>query len=223
MSDNVGKGMVLLCLCPLFLSLYGLVIGNTFLTFLGLFGTVVLGIIGLFIILTTPSESSGEVHTLLETGYPPPPELTPPPPKSPYQLKLEKADEMRSNPTPAEKRMWEILNSSVTPNFLEHIFYPQSVQYGYILDFYCPTLNLAIEVDGDSHNSRRGYDWERDTHLSRGGIQVLRASNDEVFNNPQALADSLCKIIQEKNQQLYRNTHNSAMRYNRGGYSPRRY
>jgi very-short-patch-repair endonuclease len=134
----------------------------------------------------------------------PEPEKPPPPPKSPYELKIEKADEMRNNPTPAEERMREILNSSVTPNFPEHTFDAQSLQYGYILDFYCPTLKLAIEVDGGSHNNKRGYDWERQTHLERHGIQVLRASNTEVFNNPQGLADSLCKIIQERTQQEYK-------------------
>ena len=54
-----------------------------------------------------------------ELSEPPPPPPEPPiaPPKSPYELKLEKAEEMRNNPEPAEKRMMEILNSSVTPNY----------------------------------------------------------------------------------------------------------
>ena len=52
--------------------------------------------------------NESEEYTPLESPYPPlelstPP---PPPPKSPHELKLEKANEMRDNPTPAEKRMW---------------------------------------------------------------------------------------------------------------------
>lgn len=112
--------------------------------------------------------------------------------------KFDKAYEMRYNPTPAEARMWEILTSQVIPNFPNHIFHRQSVQYGYILDFYCPTLRLAIEVDGGIHDERRRYDRNRDSNLANWGIKVLRARNEDVFNNPQVLATQLCKIIQNK-------------------------
>jgi very-short-patch-repair endonuclease len=172
----------------------------------------------LVLIFTDKTSVDNREYSPAASPYPSPELSTPPPTELSHTAKLDKADEMRDNPTPAEKRMREILNSSVTANFPEHIFYPQSLQYGYILDFYCPTLHLAIEVDGGSHNNRRGYDWERDTHLARWGIQVLRANNDEVFNNPQALANSLCKIIQEKTTQQYKKNTTSAMRNNKGGY-----
>ena len=114
-----------------------------------------------------------------------------------YMSKIEKANWMRINPTLAEKRMIEILNSNVVPNFPEHYFEIQSLQYGYILDFYFPTLRLAIEVDGSSHNNKVGDDWERDANLERRGIRTRRATNEQVFGNPQGLAYSLCKIIQD--------------------------
>lgn len=165
------------------------------------------------LVLSKPSPSTS---TQASRRLPPPP----PTPQTRYQYKLQKAAEMRNNPTPAEKRMREILNASVTPSFPEYVFESQSVQYGYILDFYCPTLRLAIEVDGGSHNNRQGYDWERDTHLTNHGIQVLRTTNAQVFNNPQDLVNSLNKIIQEKNEQAndygYQSARNSSS-------SPRRY
>jgi very-short-patch-repair endonuclease len=150
--------------------------------------------------------------------------------KTPYEIKTQKAEEMRNNPTPAERRMREILNINVTPNFPDHMFYSQSVQYGYILDFYCPTLKLAIEVDGESHNNRQGYDWQRDSHLQDWGIQVLRTSNTQVFNNPEDLVNSLNKIIEEKSQQTSRNIYSPNSRKTpyyrappKNRYSPRRY
>lgn len=82
-------------------------------------------------------------------------------------FKFDKACEMRHNPTPAEERMWEILKSQVMPNFPNHIFRRQWVAYGYILDFYCPILRLGLEIDGDIHDDRRGYDEERDSNLAR--------------------------------------------------------
>jgi very-short-patch-repair endonuclease len=153
---------------------------------------------------------------------------------TPYQIKLEKANQMRQNPTQAERRMWEIL-TSVMHKFPEYTFDTQSVQYGYILDFFCPTLNLAIEVDGSSHIDRRGADWERDMNLKRRGIEILRVNNEEVFNNPQGLTNSLCKIIQEidplakgrnfskiEENEVYREPYQPE-RYRRRSYPPRRY
>jgi very-short-patch-repair endonuclease len=113
------------------------------------------------------------------------------------RFKFDKAYEMRHKPTPAEERMWEILKSEVMPNFPNHIFRRQWVAYGYILDFYCPTLRLGLEIDGDVHDSQRGYDEERDTNLARWGIEVFRAHNEDVFNNPQ-MGTQLCRIIQDK-------------------------
>ncbi|MFN0159315.1 MAG: endonuclease domain-containing protein [Bacteroidota bacterium] len=52
----------------------------------------------------------------------------------------------------------------------------------YVLDFYCPELKLAIEVDGKSHESTSAQrnDLERQTYLERFGIRFLRFRNDEV-------------------------------------------
>ena len=63
---------------------------------------------------------------------------------------------MRNNPTTAETKMYNILYSSVVPRFPDHKFYRQSVKFGYILDFYCPTLHLGIEVDGGVHDEQVG-------------------------------------------------------------------
>ncbi|PIS32075.1 endonuclease, partial [Candidatus Peregrinibacteria bacterium CG08_land_8_20_14_0_20_41_10] len=67
----------------------------------------------------------------------------------PYNQKLiTKAKENRKNPTPAEKKMWyEILNSNKTG----YRFLRQKPISNFILDFYCPKLLLAIEIDGDTH------------------------------------------------------------------------
>jgi very-short-patch-repair endonuclease len=117
-------------------------------------------------------------------------------PIDPY--KFQKAYEMRHNPTPAEERMWEIIKSEVMPNFPDHVFRRQYVAYGYILDFYCPTLRLGLEIDGEVHDGtyQRGYDKERDSNLARHGIRVLRARNESVFSNPY-MGTELCRIIDD--------------------------
>ena len=118
--------------------------------------------------------------------------------------KFDEAYRMRQNPTPAEARMWEILKYQVMPKFPGHIFRRQYVQYGYILDFYCPTLQLAIEVDGGIHNDRKDYDRRRDSHLYSYGIDVYRFQNSVVFNDSGTVASELCRIIHEKTTPWYK-------------------
>ncbi len=89
---------------------------------------------------------------------------------------------MRHNPTEAEEQMWNILRNVTYGNFPDYVFHRQYVQYGYILDFYCPRLRLGIEVDGSIHDNQREYDYYRDLNLQRRGIEVLRYTNDQVLS-----------------------------------------
>ena len=115
--------------------------------------------------------------------------------------KFDKAYEMRNNPTRAEALMWDLLRGQVYQYFPNNIFYRQSVQFGYILDFYCPTLHLGIEVDGYVHNDQKEYDDYRDLQLAGRGIQVERFTNDEVLYNPE---ETKTRIFQEITQHLIR-------------------
>jgi very-short-patch-repair endonuclease len=51
----------------------------------------------------------------------------------------------------------------------------------YILDFYCPALKLAVELDGGQHNQceSKAYDAARSEYLKLQGIEVMR-----FWNNP---------------------------------------
>jgi very-short-patch-repair endonuclease len=72
-------------------------------------------------------------------------------------------------------------------------------QYGidpYVLDFYCPELKLAIEVDGDSHFEAREYDRERQRYIESLGIRVLRFTNREVFEGLDDLARGIAAFAE---------------------------
>jgi len=61
-------------------------------------------------------------------------------------------------------------------------------QYGvgrYSIDFYCPELKLAIEVDGDSHfaDGAAKKDKVRENFIIQFGIRFLRFSNADVREN----------------------------------------
>jgi very-short-patch-repair endonuclease len=55
----------------------------------------------------------------------------------------------------------------------------------YVLDFFCATANLAVEVDGESHNygDRPARDLARDQWLSDQGVRTLRVPATEVLKN----------------------------------------
>lgn len=101
----------------------------------------------------------------------------------PYNVELkEYSQEMRKNPSLAEKRMWyDILQFW---ELKKYNFKRQKPLLNYIADFYCSSLKLVIEVDGDNHEDQRWYDSKRTDELEKYWITVLRFYNLEVINNP---------------------------------------
>jgi prepilin-type N-terminal cleavage/methylation domain-containing protein len=68
----------------------------------------------------------------------------------------------------------------------------------YILDFYCPTAKLAVELDGGQHNQceNKEYDESRSEYLKAQGIKVARFWNHEVLLDIQGvLAGLALKVI----------------------------
>ena len=51
----------------------------------------------------------------------------------------------------------------------------------FVLDFFCPSLKLAIELDGAVHDTQAERDQERTRVLEAAGCRVLRFRNDEVL------------------------------------------
>jgi len=98
----------------------------------------------------------------------------------PYNSNLvARAKELRKNMTPAEKKLWY----GYLRKFPFRVLRQKPID-NFIVDFYCATLKLVIEVDGDSHytNEGRDYDRERTQILEGYGLKVMRFRNDEVLN-----------------------------------------
>ena len=51
----------------------------------------------------------------------------------------------------------------------------------YILDFYCPEVHLAVELDGAVHDAQREYDDARTRNLETVGVRVIRFETRDVF------------------------------------------
>ena len=94
--------------------------------------------------------------------------------------------------TPAEKKLW---NQVLSRGRFENLRWtPQRPIDDYIVDFYCPRLKLAIEVDGHSHGATKGYDDERTKALEHYGLKVVRFANDDVLNNLDGVYQALVSI-----------------------------
>ncbi|OUC14850.1 MAG: endonuclease [Alkalinema sp. CACIAM 70d] len=102
------------------------------------------------------------------------------------------AKEMRKNPTPAEKKLWqEFLRDS------EFRFLRQRPIDHFIVDFYCAKLGLVIEVDGSGHFTEQGkaHDQERTQILEGYGLTVVRFTNEEVLNDFENVRQTITKIL----------------------------
>ena len=91
---------------------------------------------------------------------------------------------LRGNLTPAEATLWNYLKRSRLDG---RKFRRQHSIGDYILDFYCPSERLAIELDGEVHRSdvARIRDDERKQFLNSYGILVIRFENRIVFEDPE--------------------------------------
>ena len=94
--------------------------------------------------------------------------------------------ELRSKATSAEAVLWTILKKKQVGGLK---FRRQHSVGKYILDFYCPEMKLAIELDGEIHlhPGKRSKDLNREEFLTKWGIEVIRFENRIVFENPEAI------------------------------------
>jgi len=99
---------------------------------------------------------------------------------------------LRNHSTPAECTLWKGLKCSQVADLK---FRRQHSIGPYILDFYCPTLQLGIELDGGIHEDDLVHikDKEKEEFLKENGITLMRFPNEVVFND----FNYIIKIIQE--------------------------
>jgi very-short-patch-repair endonuclease len=81
-----------------------------------------------------------------------------------------RAKVLRKSPSLPERTLWAMLRG----NQQGMHFRRQHAVGVYILDFYCATARLCVEVDGPSHQDRAEYDARRTKWLNEQGIRVLR-------------------------------------------------
>lgn len=99
-----------------------------------------------------------------------------------YNYLKEKAQEMRNNPTEAEKMLWNVLSNK---GLEDNKFRRQHIIGEYIVDFVCLEKRLIIEVDGSIHNlpEQIEHDIHRTEWLKSKGFKIIRFSNNQVLSD----------------------------------------
>ena len=90
---------------------------------------------------------------------------------------LENARRLRREMTPHERKLWYLFLRKYPVKI-----YKQRIIGRFIVDFYCASAKLVIELDGSQHYEPQGmaYDSERSAFLTALGLEVLRFSNRDV-------------------------------------------
>ncbi len=99
---------------------------------------------------------------------------------------------LRNNATKQENHLWY--------DFLKQTqfqFNRQRIIGEYIVDFYCPTAKLVIELDGSQHFEKEAieYDTLRTGYLKSLGLKVLRFTNDEIDQSFESVCLKINKSI----------------------------
>ena len=103
------------------------------------------------------------------------------------------AQKLRREMTKEERRLWY--------DFLKQLpltVNRQKVIGRYIVDFYCASAKLVIELDGSQHYESEGTasDWERDYALNQLGITVVRYPNSDINRNFDGVCADLLRRLQ---------------------------
>jgi len=116
----------------------------------------------------------------------------------PYNPKLKAyARQLRTNSTLSEVLLWQKIKGKA----LGVEFHRQVPINEFIVDFYCHEIQLAIEIDGSSHDNKYDYDCKRQGILETKGVQFIRFTNTqinkELFGVLSALEDKVAVLLKE--------------------------
>ena len=126
--------------------------------------------------------------------------------------KQEFAKQLKANPTPAEQHFKTYLKQHYPRIQVKEQF----ICGPFILDFYFPTINLALELDGSSHDGKENYDGNRDNYLLERDISILHAKNHVSLTHPEQIMDTIREYLQKQrieaneNSRLYHEDYEKA-------------
>ena len=108
---------------------------------------------------------------------------------------LENARRLRRSMTPHERKLWYLFLRKYPVKM-----YKQRIIGKYIVDFYCASAKLVIELDGSQHYESQeiAHDTERTAYLETLGLKVLRFSNREIDRDFHSVCEQINISVSER-------------------------
>jgi very-short-patch-repair endonuclease len=103
--------------------------------------------------------------------------------------------DLRQRQTLAEKTLWAALRAGR----LDGLKFRRQHPIGpYVVDFFCESLRLIVELDGAVHDdpAEQQRDSDREAYLRTYGYSVVRFPNEMVITQLTAVIDTLKREIQ---------------------------
>ncbi len=118
---------------------------------------------------------------------------------SPYVF--QKAEVLRNSITETELTLWGFLSKS---KIMGLRFKAQHPIGRFIADFYCHSIKLVIDVDGELHNSidNQKYDIGRTFELEKFGIKIIRYRNKQIFHDFENIKKNIIKYCNLRKVEL---------------------
>ncbi|MEM1132232.1 MAG: DUF559 domain-containing protein [Pseudomonadota bacterium] len=105
----------------------------------------------------------------------------------------ERAQELRRQATPAERKLWQYLSKRQLHGYKLSRQIPIDP---YVCDFVCRSEKLIIELDGYSHETAQKANANRTRYLQQQGYRIIRFTNDNVFQNVEGVLVEIQKYLQ---------------------------
>lgn len=104
---------------------------------------------------------------------------------------------LRKDMTKEERHLWYDFLRAYPVRFLR-----QKVIDHYIVDFYCASAGLVVELDGSQHyeDEDKEYDERRTAILKARGLTVIRIPNNELMKNFRGVCEYIDMIVQQRIQ-----------------------
>jgi very-short-patch-repair endonuclease len=104
---------------------------------------------------------------------------------------IRRARGLRHEETPPEELLWLVLRNGQIGGLK---FRRQHPVGPYVVDFYCHSAALVVELDGMSHDRRASQDAARTGYLESQGLRVLRVTNEDVMDNLDGVTREIARL-----------------------------
>ncbi len=112
--------------------------------------------------------------------------------------------QLRSDSTNAERMLWNALRGRRCAGLK---FRRQQAVEPYVADFFCVSVQVVIELDGETHAGKEWQDEDRQKYLEAQGLKVLRFTNERLRADPGRVMREIVETCQARVSPMGANPH----------------